>query len=229
MRILTRLGCCAAGALAMALLFAGAARAQLVETTISPAGDFNWSATAGRTVGDNNSVLQAEAGWPGIGFTYLKGLDERTDLGFHVGFNYGLEGTTQSLAGLNLAIPYRRALGTMGDTTIAFRSDPGLSIYGNNGTVRFGVGGPIGIVAGFKMDPRLTLDIGADVPVLLSFSNPAGFMFGPQFGGGAEYLLDKNLAVTARVRVGPQFSLDTAGSSATTGFTTLLGLAYNAR
>jgi len=218
-----------AAALAAALLWPSGARAQLVETTISPTGDYNWSATAGRTVGNGNAVLQAEAGWPGIGLTYLKGIDERSDIGFHVGFNYGLENTTTSTAGLNLAVPYRHTLGTIGDTAFAFEAQPGISFYGNNGGVLVGVGGPIGVVAGFRLDPRLTLDVGADVPVLVSFSNPAGFLFGPQFGGGGEYLLDKNLAVTARFRVGPEFALNSSGTGAQTGFVTMIGLAYNTR
>lgn len=222
-----RSGWMAACAAALALPLA--ARAQLVETTISPAGDGNWSATAGRTAGLNNTVLQAEAGWPGIGFTYLKGVDERTDVGFHVGFNYGLEGTTNSTAGINLAVPFRHTLGSMGDTTFAFETMPGLSIYGNNGGVLVGVGGPIGVVAGFRIDPQLTLDVAADVPVLVAFSNPAGFLFGPQFGGGGEYLIDKNLAVTARFRVGPEFALNSAGTGRQTSFQTLIGLAYNTR
>ena len=224
-----RTGSFLAGAVAAAALFApGRARAQLIETSIEPAGTA-WSATAGRTVGNGNSVLQAEVGWPGVGFTYLHGANETTDVGFHVGFNYGFEGTANSVAGVNLAVPYRHLLGTIGDTSIAFRADPGLSIYGNKGAALVGVGGPIGVVAGFRIDPRLTLDVGADVPVLLSFSNPAGFVFGPQFGGGGEYLVENNLAVTARVRVGPQFALDSAGTAHETAFTTLVGLAYNTR
>jgi hypothetical protein len=205
-----------------------ASQAQLVETTIQPIGEANWSATAGRTSGSGNSVLQAEAGWPGISFTYLKGLDELSDIGFHVGFNYGFEGTTNSVAGVNLAVPFRRTLATMGDTALAFQMQPGISLYGNGG-VLFGVGGPIGVVAGFHVSSPLTLEVGADVPVLISFSNPAGFLFGPQFGGGAEYLIDRNLAVTARFRVGPQFGLTSAGTNSQTGFETLIGLAYNAR
>jgi len=219
----------AAATLSAVLSISNGASAQLVETTISPAGDYNWSATAGRTAGNGNAVLQAEAGWPGLGLTYLKGLDERTDVGFHVGFNYGFEGTSSSVAGLNLAVPYRHTLGQMGDTAIAFRADPGISFYGNNGGVLVGVGGPIGVVAGFKLDPRATLSVGADVPVLVSFSNPAGFLFGPAVGGGGEYLIDKDLAVTARVRVGPQFEFDTQTSGSRTAFTTLIGLAYNVR
>ena len=206
------------------MLVAAGAQAQ-IETAIEPAGQA-WSATAGRTVGDNNSVLQAEAGWPGIGFTYLKGMNEKTDIGFHVGFQYGFEGTTNSVAGLNLAVPYRHVLGEEGSTTITLRADPGLSIYGNHGAL-VGVGGPIGVVAGFRLDPRLTLSVGADVPVFLSFSNPAGFLFGPQAGAGGEYLIDKDLAVTARFRVGPEFSLNSDGTAHETAFQTLIGLAYN--
>src|SRR5437763_17152511 len=131
-------------AAAAALVWPAVARAQ-IETSVSPFGDANWTATAGRTVGAGNSVLQAEAGWPGIGFTYLKGLDERSDVGFHIAFNYGFEGTSSSATGVNLAVPYRRTLADSGDTAIAFEMAPGLSIYKNNGAL-VGVGGPIGVV-----------------------------------------------------------------------------------
>ncbi len=214
-------------AAALALLWPAPARAQ-IETSFTPGGDTNWSATAGRTAGDGNAILQAEAGWPGIGFTWLKGVNERTDVGLHLGFNYGFEGTANNVVGFNLAVPYRHTLGSMGDTTFALQAQPGISLYGNNGLL-FGIGGPIGIVAGLKVSPRMTLDLGADVPVLISLTNPAGFLVGPQFGGGGEYLIDNNLAVTARVRIGPQFALDSSGTGAQTGFTTLVGLAYNAR
>jgi hypothetical protein len=212
---------------ALALLCAGGARAQ-IETSFETGTGSDWSATAGRTVGSGNSVLQVEAGWPGIGFTYLHGANETTDLGFHVGLNYGFEGTTNTLAGVNFAVPYRHMLGQTGDTTFTFRADPGISIYGNHGAL-VGVGGPIGVVVGFHVDPRLTLSAGADVPVLVSFSNPAGFVFGPQAGGGGEYLIDRNLALTARFRVGPQFALNSSGTGHQTAFTTLIGLAYNTR
>jgi hypothetical protein len=230
MRFATKLSMGAAFASAVALLAPAGARAQLIETTsISPAGDMNWSATAGRTVGANNSALHVEAGWPGIGFTYLKGLNERTDLGFHVGFNYGFEGTSNTAAGLNLAVPFRRTLGVAGDATIAFRTDPGISFYGNQGSLLFGVGGPVGVVAGVKPDPRLTLDVGADLPVLISFANPAGLLFGPQLGAGAEYLIDRDVAVTFRARVGPAFALASSGSGSAMGFQALVGVAYNTR
>lgn len=211
-----------------ALLLAGAARAQ-IETPIATSANGDWSATAGRTVGDGNSVLQAEAGWPGIGFTYLHGANETTDIGFHVGLNYGFEGTTDQLTGFNLAVPYRHVLGQSGNATLALRADPGLSIYGNHGSALVGVGGPVGIVAGFQVDPRLTLSLGVDVPVLLSFANPTGFYFGPQAGAGGEYYIERNLAFTARFRVGPEFALNSSGTGHQAAFTMLVGLAYNTR
>ena len=214
---------------AMIALLCSSARAQLVETSIEPIGVGDWTATAARTVGSGNSVLQAEAGWPGIGFTWLKGMDERSDLGLHIGLNYSFEGTSNSATGFNFAVPYRRTLGTMGDTAFAFEMQPGLSIYSNKGSALVGIGGPVGVVAGFHVSQPLTLDLAADIPVLLSFTNPTGFLFGPQFGGGGEYLIDRNLAITARVRVGPRFAFDSSGSAAQTGFVTLIGLAYNAR
>lgn len=212
----------------VALVVALPARAQ-VQTSVPFGGDSSWTATAGRTVGNGNGVVHLEAGWPGLGVTYLHGLDERTDAGFHVGYNYGFEGTANRVMGLNVAVPLRRVLGKSGTTTFSFRADPGLSVYGNNGAALVGVGGPIGVVAGFRVDPRLTLDAGADLPVLFSFTNPAGVLFGPQVGAGAEYLVDRNVALTLRARVGPEFAVAPRGSGSQLGFTTLVGVAYNTR
>jgi hypothetical protein len=217
-----------AGALGLVLAWSGESRAQLVETSVEPVGTANWTATAARTVGTGNTVLQVEAGWPGIGFTFLKGLDERSDIGFHVAFNYGFEGTTNSVSGVNLAVPYRRTLTSSGDTALAFHMEPGLTLYGHDGLL-VGIGGPIGVIAGFHVSNPLTLDVAADFPVLISFSNPTGVMFGPQFGAGVEYLIDRNLAVTARFRIGPQFAFASGDNKTQAAFTTLIGLAYNAR
>lgn len=228
MRFLTKVMGFAAGA---ALLFSANARAQTLDTntgTVISAADTNWSATAGKTVGMNNAVIQAEAGWPGIGLTYMKGYNDLTDYGFHVGLNYGFEGTTTSATGLNLAVPLRRNIMPGDRLNVAVHVDPGVTIYSNNGSALVGVGGPIGVVAGYNLDPRLTVDAGVDMPILLSFANPTGLLFGPLFGGGAEYLVDKNLSVSAKVRVGPEFALATTSGSQV-AFQTLVGVAYNLR
>ena len=94
-------------AAAVLVLAAAAARAQVEQYpgtagTIIPIGDTAWSATAGRTIGSGNSVVQAEVGWPGVSFTYLHGANERTDFGARVNFNYGFMNTTNSLTGVDL-------------------------------------------------------------------------------------------------------------------------------
>ena len=211
------------------LAVATGARAQLVQTSVDPASDSNWSATAAQTVGLGNSAVAAEAGWPGVGFTYLHGVDERTDWGFHAAFNYGLQGTTTQLAGGSVGFAYRHWVQGLSDVGFMLEARPGLVLYGSQGSVLFGVGGPVGVVAGFRLDERLTLDLAFEVPVLVSFSNPAGVLFGPQFGGGGEYQLNHNLALTARLRVGPEFAITTVDSSARLGLTALFGLAYNLR
>ena len=81
----------------------------------------------------------------------------------------------------------------------------------------------------FRIDDRLTLDVGADLANLVSFSNPAGIIFGPMAGVGAEYKLDKDLAVTFRSRFGPEFAVVNGGSAGELAFQTLLGFAYNMR
>jgi hypothetical protein len=222
-----------AAAVAGVFAVAGAARAQVAGELILPANnDGAWSATAGRTVGAGNGVVHGEVGWPGIGIEFLKGLDERTDLGFHAQFLYGFEGTTNGLVGLNLAIPYRRGLYTDNRLSITGRIEPGVSFYGNRGPDTgnvFGVGGPVGAVLGYRLDDRLTLDAGGDINTLISFSNPAGVIFGPAIGLGAEYKLDKDVAITFRSRFGPEFAIVNGGSGSQLGFQTLLGVAYNTR
>ena len=94
-------------AAAVLLLGSGAARAQVEQApgtagSIIPIGDTAWSATAGRTVGSGNSVVQAEMGWPGVGLTYLHGADERTDYGARINLNYGFMNTTNNLTGVDL-------------------------------------------------------------------------------------------------------------------------------
>lgn len=226
-------GWCAAAVLFLAT---GAARAQVEEYpgtagTIIPIGDTAWSATAGRTVGSGNSVLGAEMGWPGLSFTYLHGANERADYGARVNFNYGFMNTTNNLTGVDLQVPFRYRMtdNPSGAVNVALQLSPGLTLYSNHGSTLFGVGGPLGVVAGKRVSDSLTLDAGVDVPVLLSFTNPFGVVFGPLFGVGGEYMVDRNLMVTARVRMGPEISLDHNGSNTQFGLQTLIGVAYNLR
>lgn len=213
-------------AAALSLCAAFAARAQ------APAAGTEWSATAARTVPRDQTVLQVEAGWPGIDLAFLHGLDSRSDIGLRLGFLYGFEGTSNSVAGLHVQVPYRRLIAAGDFASFAFHIDPGFTLYGDNaarGGSTVGVGGPLGIIAAFQMDPRLTLDLAVDFPILFSFTHPAGVFFGPEPGAGFEYLIDNTLAVTFRSRFGPLFSVANGYTTNQFAFTTLLGLAYNTR
>jgi hypothetical protein len=221
---------------AILLLAAGSARAQVEQYpgtagSIIPIGEAGWTATAGRTVGSGNSVIQAEAGWPGISFTYLHGANERTDWGARVNFNYKFMNTDNNLTGVDLQVPYRFRMTDDPNATlnVALQASPGLTLYSNNGSTLFGVGGPLGVVVGGRVSDTVTLDAGVDIPVLLSITNPFGVVFGPLVGVGGEYMVDRNLAVTARIRVGPEVSLDHTGSNSQVGVQTLIGVAYNMR
>ena len=216
-----------------ASLVAGAAAAQVAgELTLPGPNDNTWSATSGRTVGAGNGLVLGEVGWPGLSIQYSRGLDDKTDLGFKASFLYGFENTTNSLVGLNLAVVYKRQLYENGRLAIAGHIDPGLTFYGNRGPDTgnlYGVGAPLGAVVGFRLDDRLTITAGADIANLISFSNPAGILFGPMVGAGAEFKLDKDLAVTLRTRFGPEFSIVNGGSNGEFALQTLVGLAYNTR
>src|SRR3954462_9946248 len=212
-----------------ALLVAPMAGAQ-VSRPFPGASSTDWSATQGRTVGAGQNVLTGEAGWPGIAVQYLHGIDPLTDAGVRLQFNYGFVNTTNNLTGVDLQVPVRRYLArTSSGWDIEGHVLPGFSIYGNNGSTLFGLVRPVGITSGIMIDPKLTVSAGADVPLLFSFSNPAGVVFGPLVGAGGEYKIDRELAVNVKVRIGPEFALVSDGASSDLGFQAVVGVAYAMR
>ncbi|MFL5438516.1 MAG: hypothetical protein ACJ79W_05100, partial [Myxococcales bacterium] len=98
-----------------------------------------------------------------------------------------------------------------------------------NGSTLFGLMAPVGLTAGLKIDPKLTVSAGADVPLVLSVTNPFGFVFGPLVGAGGEFKIDRDLAVNAKVRIGPEFVFQTGGAGSDLGFQAVVGVAYAMR
>jgi hypothetical protein len=190
----------------------------------------DWSATQGRTVGADRNVVTGEAGWPGIAVQWLHGIDDLTDAGARIQFNYGFVNTTNSLTGVDLQVPVRRYLTrTSNGLDVEGHILPGFTLYGNNGSTLFGLMAPVGLTAGYKIDPQLTVSVGADVPLVLSITNPFGFVFGPLVGAGGEFKIDRDLAVNAKVRIGPEFAFQTGGASSDLGFQGIVGVAYALR
>jgi hypothetical protein len=220
-----------AAATAALLLGAGAARAQVSASFPTASGGPIWSATSIYTVGENNNVFMAEAGWPGLSFTYLRGATDRSDIGGRINFNYGFQNTTNTLTGVDVQVPYRFRMTEDPGASVIFllQMSPGASFYSNNGSTLFGIGGPIGVLMGKRVSERVNLNAAFEIPVLLSLANPFGVIFGPLFGVGGEYFVEKDLLLTARIRVGPQFALDHTGETTELGVQAMFGLAYNMR
>ena len=75
------------------------------------------------------------------------------------------------LPGFDLQVPVRRYLGRSASFDIEAHASPGFTFYGNHGEAIVGIGGPIGVLAAYRVDPRLTIDVAAEVPILLSFAS----------------------------------------------------------
>src|SRR5262249_28099171 len=86
---------------------------------------------------------------------------------------------------------------------LALRFEPGLLLYFPNSTTVVGMTFPIGLEAGFPINPKLRLAGTFDLPFWVTFNNPARFFAPILFGGGGGDLLQKHLAATFRLKMGP--------------------------
>jgi hypothetical protein len=200
--------------LAVALL-GGAAAAQ------------GWSAQAGETIGNGGGLFWAQFGWPGISADLAYGVSPTLDLGGRFTFNYGEEGLTDtSVLGLKFQFTLRTQLVHKPKFDLALRFDPGLLLYFPNNTTTVGMTFPIGLEMGFPITPKLRLSGTFDLPFWVTFNGPSRFFAPILFGGGVEYLLQRDLAVTFRLKMGP--TIATGGFNRNTFFTlyALFGFAY---
>jgi hypothetical protein len=200
--------------LAVALL-GGAAAAQ------------GWSAQAGETIGNGGGLFWAQFGWPGISADLAYGVSPTLDLGGRFTFNYGEEGLTEtSVLGLKFQFTLRTQLVHKPKFDLALRFDPGLLLYFPNNTTTVGMTFPIGLEMGFPITPKLRLSGTFDLPFWVTFNSPSRFFAPILFGGGVEYLLQRDLAVTFRLKMGP--TIASGGFNRNTFFTlyALFGFAY---
>ena len=86
---------------------------------------------------------------------------------------------------------------------------------------------PVGLEFGFPITPVLRANASFDLPFWITFNpSPVEGFIPILFGGGVEYLLQHNLALTARLKMGP--TIGTASRTQNTFFTLylLMGFAY---
>ncbi|MFL5351193.1 hypothetical protein [Archangium sp.] len=189
------------GLLVGVLLVSGAAMAQ-EEGGYGGRGQ-GWSVLSGQTVGQGN-VLTGQVGWPGISLGLLHGATNRFDIGGKLSFNYGREGiVTEVVPGLKLQAWMRLMLLQSSGVNVGLSFAPGPFFYFYDNGTDVGLSLPIALTVGIPVGSALMLNVGMDIPFYVTFGTGGGPVFPILFGGGLEYFVDRSLAVTFNVRMGP--------------------------
>jgi len=213
------------GLAVLVILAAGAAFAQGQTTTTaaSSAAGPQWTVDSAQTVGDGANVLRGQVGWPGIWLDYIHGLDSTFDIGGRFGFNYGFQGEVgagSGQVGLTFQLLLRKQFIELGGFKMAATFNPGFLIYFPSGGSVSGITFPIGAQMGFPIMEKLVANASLEFPMYLTFS-PSYFYFPIMFGGGVEYLLQPDLALTFKLAMGPTISSFTEFT-----LNALIGVAY---
>jgi hypothetical protein len=170
-----------------------------------------WSVLTGQTVGDNATAVHVQAGWPGISATLLHGYTPTVDLGGIFTFNYGVGGDTNNVNPELKLQGYAKA--TLLETPkynlgVWFAPGPLLIFYPSNrfnfasGTV-FGITFASGLVFGLPVTNVVNVAVNFDLPMFVTVGSASSFVVPILFGGGVEYFLEKNMALTFNLRMGP--------------------------
>jgi hypothetical protein len=216
----------------LAVLAAGSAGAQ-ESTGYSGGGGQGWSVLSGETVGANRMALHGQVGFPGLSLGLLGGVGDRLDVGGRFTFNYAQEGITDRdftpVPGLKLQGLVK--LGLLQGPRINFgvTFEPGVLMYFYNNVTVVGLPLPIGLVLGVRASSALMFNASLDVPLYVvfdtaPFGDTSGVWVPILFGGGLEYYLDRSLAFTLKLRMGPTIVPYLARARFTTD--ALIGIAY---
>jgi hypothetical protein len=190
---------------AVVLVPAAAFAAPVPAPPVTPITPGHWSVATGETVSPDHDAISFEMGWPGIVFGYLRGLSDRTDLGFKISLLYSYENTNTTIFGAGGDIPLRTVVNRHEKVSLGLHIDPGVRVYTNNTASDFITRFPVGGVLGIQATPELRIAATADLTMAIKWTHTAAFEIGPQFGFAAEYAVDRNLLVGLTGRFGPQF------------------------
>lgn len=188
-----------------------------------------WSVLTGRTIGLNDTALHFQAGWPGISATLLHGMTPKLDLGGIFNFNYGFEGDVNCCVrpGIKFQGLLRANLFDSNKFNVGINFAPGpLFYFFPRRTTVAGIAIPFGLEFGIPATPALNIGLAFEMPMFVVFESNAlsGQLVLPVlFGGGIEYFLDRSLALTFNMRMGPM--IFTADGFTDFDFQALMGLA----
>ena len=212
------------GLVAVVVLVAGLASAQGAST---PSSAGQWTVESGQTVGEGSNVLRGQVGWPGIWFDFIHGIDPTFDFGGRFGFNYGFMGLTNgyvSSVGLTFQALLRKQIADIAGNKLALTFDPGFLIYFPSGTTVTGIMFPIAAQIGFPVADKVVVNASFGLPMYATFGTLGSFWIPILFGGGVEYMLQPNLALTFDLKLGP--TIATAGGGTSFTLYAMFGVAY---
>lgn len=204
---------------------AGVAHAQTGYTTAPAAVSDHWTVDSGETVGAGQNVLRGQVGFPGLWGDFIHGLDSTTEIGGRLKLNYGVEGIVD-LTHFEMAAQFlaRKQFVDTGKVKFALRFDPGILFWTGFGTTTFGITFPIEAQVGFPIDDKVTLNGSFALPMWVTFGDFSAFYFPIMFGGGVEYKLQSNLALTFKLAMGPTIGTNGFGTHFT--LDALFGVAW---
>lgn len=185
------------------------------------------SVLGGNAMGTGTDVVHAQVGWPGVSGTYLHGYNDKTDIGVKFGFNYGFESLITTFGvnpGLKLQGVLRYELVDKPTYNIGLRIEPGFFTYFDSNFI-FGMTLPVGVHAGFPINEKFSVHAVGEIP--FSFGIGDNIWIVPfVVGGGVEYSVTPDIALTATLRTGPALVAFSGGSSAEFYYQTLVGAAF---
>ncbi len=190
--------------LAVAALISTSALAAEPEPVVAGAAG-HWSVATGETVSTDRDAIAFEMGWPGLVFGYLRGLSDRSDVGFKISALYSLENTNSNAFGAGADVPIRLVVSRHEKVSLGLHIEPGVRLYTKNSQSDFFTRFPVGGVLGIQATPELRLAASADLVMAINWTHTSFFEIGPQFGFAAEYAVDKNILVGLNGHFGPQF------------------------
>jgi len=186
----------------------------------------HWTVDSGETVGAGQNVVRGQVGFPGLWGDFIHGLDSTTEIGGRLQINYAIEGITSSthfeMAAQFLA---RKQIVDAGKVKFALTFNPGLLFYTAGRTV-FGITFPVEGQVGFPIDSKFTLNGSFGLPMWVTFGDAGAFYLPIMFGGGVEYLLEHNIALTFKLRMGPTIAFANGTSASNFTLNALFGVAY---
>lgn len=184
------------------------------------------SLQAGRPLGNDNTSIFAQVGWPGISVGMLRGVTDQTDLGGRVAFNYGVEGIVTAVdLGFKAQGLLHVSLVNQGPFSLGFHFEPGVMSYFIQANTMVAVTLPVRMAVGFAFNPSLVGHFSTELPLYLTFGAGGGAVLPLLFGAGVEYFMNRSLGLSFLTRLGPSFDLRENGQTEL-AFEALLGVVY---